>query len=60
VDSPVSSGTSSGSSSLGASSLEAALERDLAELDVEIGGLRASLEHTARGSAAHALALSPP
>jgi hypothetical protein len=33
-------------SSVGATSMEAALERDLAELDLEIGGLRASLEQT--------------
>lgn len=38
--------TSSSSSSMGGTSMEAALERDLAELDLEIGGLRASLEQT--------------
>ena len=51
VDSPMSSiGTNRSAttttSSVGATSMEAALERDLAELDLEIGGLRASLEQT--------------
>jgi len=72
VDSPMSSigtnrstKTTSSSSSMGGTSMEAALERDLAELDLEIGGLRASLEQSTapregRGAGSSAAFIASP